>query len=169
MTEPYSKGLTRLRRPRGRIAEKEAPSHLDSAGRALHFRIVSLGLRLPDREAAIRCLKEGLPFTAFKELGAGLDMTDAQLANAARVAPRTIARRKKAGRLEFGESERILRLGVLFDAAVKALGSEAAARRWLKSPQKGLAGRTPLEYSDTIIGAREVEELLGRLEHGVFS
>jgi putative toxin-antitoxin system antitoxin component (TIGR02293 family) len=40
---------------------------------------------------------------------------------------------------------------------------------WLKSPQKALGGKTPLEYSDTEPGAREVEDLLGRLEHGVFS
>jgi uncharacterized protein (DUF2384 family) len=35
--------------------------------------------------------------------------------------------------------------------------------------QKGLGGKTPLEYADTEPGAREVEDLLGRLEHGVFS
>jgi len=201
MTEKDPKGLTRLRRPHGRIADKEAsywragrnemsgqpcgfgfvemPNKEEAdkaiaglrcgASPARHFRVVSLGLRLRDRDAAIRYLKNGLPISSFRGLGAGLDMTDAQLASVARVALRTIARRKKAGRLGFGESERIFRLGVLFDAAVRVFGGVEAARRWLKAPQKGLGGRTPLEYSDTAIGVREVEDLLGRLEHGVFS
>ncbi len=171
MTEPYPKGLTRLRRPPSRVAEKEAPSW--GAERKSEFEgkilVLSLGLRLPNRDAAIRCLKLGLPVSTFRELRTELDMTEAQLASVARVALRTIARRKKAGRLEFGESERIFRLGVLFDTAVRVLGGVEAARRWLKAPQKGLDGRSPLEYSDTAIGAREVEDLLGRLEHGVFA
>ena len=42
-------------------------------------------------------------------------------------------------------------------------------RRWLNSPQVGLGGATPLEYAETEVGAREVEDLLGRIEHGVYS
>jgi uncharacterized protein (DUF2384 family) len=41
--------------------------------------------------------------------------------------------------------------------------------RWLTSSQKTLGDQTPLEHARTEIGAREVEERVGRLEHGVFS
>jgi hypothetical protein len=40
---------------------------------------------------------------------------------------------------------------------------------WFTSPKIPLDGKTPLECADTEIGAKEVEDLLGRLEHGVFS
>jgi len=33
----------------------------------------------------------------------------------------------------------------------------------------GLGGETPLEYAETEVGAREVEDLLGRIEYGVYS
>jgi uncharacterized protein (DUF2384 family) len=37
------------------------------------------------------------------------------------------------------------------------------------TPQFGLGGAVPLEYAETEVGAREVENLLGRIEHGVYS
>jgi putative toxin-antitoxin system antitoxin component (TIGR02293 family) len=48
-------------------------------------------------------------------------------------------------------------------------GDAGAARSWFSAPAPALANRTPLEVSSTDVGAREVENLIGRLEHGVFS
>ena len=48
-------------------------------------------------------------------------------------------------------------------------GDNAAALRWLTAPRKALEGKTPLAYARTELGAREVEDLIGRLEHGVIS
>ena len=44
-----------------------------------------------------------------------------------------------------------------------------SAKKWLKEEAYGLGDVSPLEYAVTEIGAREVEDLLGRVEHGVFS
>lgn len=43
------------------------------------------------------------------------------------------------------------------------------ARRWLREPQRALGNRVPLELLGTEAGAREVEDLLGRIEYSVFS
>ena len=40
--------------------------------------------------------------------------------------------------------------------------------QWLATPQPGLNAEKPLEFARSEIGAREVEDLIGRLEHGVF-
>lgn len=53
--------------------------------------------------------------------------------------------------------------------AVEAMEGEERARRWLSSPQVGLGGAVPLDYAETEVGAREVEDLLGRIEYGVYS
>jgi putative toxin-antitoxin system antitoxin component (TIGR02293 family) len=42
-------------------------------------------------------------------------------------------------------------------------------KKWLKEPNWQLGGTAPIDFIDTEIGAREVENLLGRLEHGIFS
>jgi putative toxin-antitoxin system antitoxin component (TIGR02293 family) len=43
------------------------------------------------------------------------------------------------------------------------------ARRWLSRPAKALGGLTPLEMTETEIGASEVQHLIGRLEDGVIT
>ena len=53
--------------------------------------------------------------------------------------------------------------------AVEVMESEKNARQWLTAPQFGLGGAVPLEYAETEVGAREVEDLLGRIEQGVYS
>lgn len=47
-------------------------------------------------------------------------------------------------------------------------GDQQTSRDWLARPARALGGRTPLEFAETEIGAREVEDLIGRLEHGVY-
>jgi len=47
-------------------------------------------------------------------------------------------------------------------------GDPAVAADWLTRPQPGLGGAVPIDLAKTGLGAREVETLLGRLEHGVF-
>jgi putative toxin-antitoxin system antitoxin component (TIGR02293 family) len=63
----------------------------------------------------------------------------------------------------------VVRFARLMGKAVTVLESEDNARQWLTSPQFGLGGAVPLDYADTEVGAREVEDLLGRIEYGVYS
>src|SRR6266851_5722473 len=59
---------------------------------------------------------------------------------------------------------------VAFEQAVDLFeGDEVGAHRWLTTAKKALENQTPLAYSRTELGAREVENLIGRLEHGVFA
>lgn len=127
-----------------------------------------LGLQAQNQTQLIASLKAGLPVGSFHRLQNALEIRAHELAGIVQIPVRTLARRQREKHLDIDESERVLRIGSLFDRAVEVLGGEDHARHWLKSPQKALGGRTPLEYADTEPGAREVEDLLGRLEHGVF-
>lgn len=49
------------------------------------------------------------------------------------------------------------------------LGSQEEASRWLQTPNRALGGRTPMDLLDTEPGNRQVEDVLGRIEHGVYS
>ncbi|MGB7190302.1 MAG: antitoxin Xre/MbcA/ParS toxin-binding domain-containing protein, partial [Acidobacteriaceae bacterium] len=83
---------------------------------------------------------------------------------------RTLARRKKENRLSSEESERLLRISKLFDDSLSLFdGDREAAVNWLRTPKKALRNQSPLHFARTEIGAREVENLIGRIEHGVFS
>lgn len=92
------------------------------------------------------------------------------LAETIGIPERTLARRRAAGRLAPEESERLLRLSSIFEKAVELFeGDVISAVHWLASPKRALENQTPLQYARTEVGARQVENLIGRLEHGVFS
>ena len=65
--------------------------------------------------------------------------------------------------------ERLFRIARLYDKAVELFEDPQMARKWLKEPSWALGDVIPLQYADTELGAQEVEDLLGRIEHGVFT
>lgn len=111
----------------------------------------------------------GLPVKELGDLQVSLAMPMDRLVPLLGISKATFHRRAKTGRLDKLESDRVLRFARLMGRAIEVLESEEDARRWLTTPQFGLGGAVPLEYADTEVGAREVEDLLGRIEHGVYS
>jgi putative toxin-antitoxin system antitoxin component (TIGR02293 family) len=111
-------------------------------------------------------VRRGLPMRAFEVVCGALGVPRERLARVVQVPVRTLARRKV---FKPDESERILRVGRLVERAQEVLGSEEAARRWMTQPVRALGGAVPLDHADTEPGARAVEDVLGRLEHGVYS
>jgi len=117
----------------------------------------------------IAAVRAGLPASDLFELKAALDVPNETLAPMAGMSKATLGRRRPDQRLSPEEGDRVVRFARLLGLAVDVMGDLEHARRWMKSPQVGLGGSTPLEYALTEVGAREVEDLLGRIEHGVYS
>lgn len=59
------------------------------------------------------------------------------------------------------------RIDKVFKIACKVFGDEINAKEWLMRPQIGLGRRIPLEVVKTEEGASKVEDILGRIEHGI--
>jgi putative toxin-antitoxin system antitoxin component (TIGR02293 family) len=128
----------------------------------------SIGIETDNLMGLITQLKGGLPVSSFSRLSKLLDVPEKMLAVTVNIPQRTLTRRKKEGRLKSDESERVFRLAGLFERALIVFGNEDTARQWFHQPVKGFGGRTPLAFADTEPGAREVEDMLGRIEEGVF-
>jgi putative toxin-antitoxin system antitoxin component (TIGR02293 family) len=124
---------------------------------------------LRELPAVIGAVRAGLPFAEVEALRAGLDLPADKLAPRLGLSKATLHRRKLEGRLTPAESDRVMRYARLLGRAVEVLEGEDAARRWLSRPQYGLGGAVPLDYAETEAGAREVENVLGRIEYGVYS
>jgi putative toxin-antitoxin system antitoxin component (TIGR02293 family) len=117
----------------------------------------------------IRRIQKGLRFSELQTLQNSLDLPFEQLAAKLCISRSTLHRRKAAGRLSPDESDKVMRLSRLLDHAAKVFGDVEKARAWLKFPQVGLGGAVPLDYAQTEVGAREVDDLLGRIDYGVYS
>jgi putative toxin-antitoxin system antitoxin component (TIGR02293 family) len=122
-----------------------------------------------DRISAIKAVKEGLPVEVYMALKTEMGVSDKVLFQALKISERTIRRRKREGRFKRNESERIMRLVRLHDLAESVFEDPDNAVRWLQQKNVSLGMETPLEYADTELGGREVEELLYRIEYNLLS
>ena len=117
----------------------------------------------------IRQIQKGLRFSELETLQNSIDLPFEQLAAKLSISRSTLQRRKAAGRLSPDESDKVMRYSRLVRQAADFFGDIEKARAWLKHPQYGLGGAVPLDYARTETGAREVENLLGRMKYGVYS
>jgi putative toxin-antitoxin system antitoxin component (TIGR02293 family) len=129
----------------------------------------TLRRRISNTEDLKQLIRKGLPFEAFETILETFSLTREEVSSALKLPLRTLARRRIERRLLPDESDRLLRLSWAAVEAARILGSAERAGRWLKEENRALAGQAPLLLLDTEIGAREVGETLGRIEHGIYS
>jgi len=116
----------------------------------------------------VALIRRGLPSSAVDALTRSTRLSQGELAAAVGIPERTLARRKREGRLTSEESSRLLRLARAVTRGEEVFEDLDAAIDWLRSSNASLGGVTPLSLLDTDIGAESVVDTLGRIEHGVF-
>jgi putative toxin-antitoxin system antitoxin component (TIGR02293 family) len=115
-------------------------------------------------------IESGLPAASALAFKQTLGLTNAELAALLGVSVRTLARwNPSRSKLDLVSGDRLVRSAGLFAIAAEVLEDADAAARWMKTPQRALAGAVPLHLAQTDVGTRAVEALLGRMEHGVYT
>jgi putative toxin-antitoxin system antitoxin component (TIGR02293 family) len=115
-------------------------------------------------------IRKGLPSGSLIVLGEKLDVKNAVLSKKLGIPQRTLTRRlTRHSRLTAAESDRTVRLARVYATAVEMIGNPNKAAEWLRAPNRALGGEIPLDQLDTDLGAREVENILGRIAYGVYS
>ena len=121
-------------------------------------------LSVPDLEE----IRGGASASILSELKRLLQVSDLELVAVVGIPRQTMIRRLKQGRLTRHESDRAARLARVYNAALEFFDyNHDSAVLWLKHRNPALAGETPLEHSDTEVGAEEVLTVLHRLAHGI--
>jgi putative toxin-antitoxin system antitoxin component (TIGR02293 family) len=111
----------------------------------------------------------GLPAEVVRRLADSTGATLRELQEITLIDRSTFGRRiKQHARLKVDESDRIARVARVAALAMDALGRDEGLR-WLREPNVALGDRIPLGMLVTDAGARQVEQVIGRIEHGVFS
>lgn len=123
-----------------------------------------------DTEVLESKVSEGFRFSHLVSWTKVMDISLHETADLLFISPRSLQRRRTGGRLQSAESDHLLRLSRVLGRAIQLFdGDKDAAVGWMKRPLAALGARSPLALSRTEPGALEVERLIGRLEHGVFS
>lgn len=120
-------------------------------------------------QALLRSVESGLPYGSLDALTERFGLSRAEVAGALRLPLRTLARRKRERKLHADESDRLVRLARVATTAARVLGHERTAGSWLRDANVALGGERPIDLLRTDLGARQVEDVLGRIEFGVYS
>ena len=133
-----------------------------------HFYVTLLGLRTYDTLKLLERVEDGLSYSALERFRRNIGLSMKELAELIQMPLRTLNRRREEGRLRSDESDRLVRAARIFGRALQLFeGDREAATAWLAGSQPALGGATPFTLAKTDVGAREVENLIGRLEHGI--
>jgi putative toxin-antitoxin system antitoxin component (TIGR02293 family) len=127
-----------------------------------------IGISVDTTLDLIAAVRRGLPFTVFTTLQKSLDVSATVLAQLIGIPVRTLQRRRREGRFKPDESDNLIRIARVLSRILDFFEDKAEALYWLKTPASALDDATPLSLLDTEVGAQEVLQLLGQLEHGVF-
>jgi putative toxin-antitoxin system antitoxin component (TIGR02293 family) len=135
-----------------------------------HQYIVLLGLDYVDLPSILKAVEKGFSWKTFERFVKNIGLPADRIAEVMGIPRRTLARRKVEGRLKSDESDRLLRLARVFASALDLFhGDREAAVLWLTDINIALGGVAPLDFARTQLGAEEVSDLVGRIQHGIFS
>jgi len=128
-----------------------------------HLGLPSQGQKLYEK------LHQGFDYEIYSEIYKYLQFQQVEINTCLNFAPATVKRRKgKHFNLE--ESDRLYRLAEIINAALSLFeGNEEQAKHWLKHPVKALNYKRPVDMALTSAETEAALDLIGRLEHGIFS
>jgi putative toxin-antitoxin system antitoxin component (TIGR02293 family) len=129
-----------------------------------------LGKTITNPDDLTQLIRKGLPAGSITALAAKLHIGNSVLSRKLGIPQRTLTRRlSQALLLTPAESDRTVRIARVCAHAVEMIGDEEKAVEWLSTPNRALGGERPLDQLDTDVGARAVEDILGRIAYGVYS
>ena len=112
-------------------------------------------------------VEAGVPASLTREFEAeGLTRDDIRMVIADRTLERRLARNEP---LKIEEADAFARLLRIVGHARRVFEDPIPANRWLRTPNPVLGDKVPIWMARTDLGGREVETILGRMEHGLFS
>lgn len=123
----------------------------------------------PDRDGRVVRYAPQIRNRAVDVLARRLAVPAERVLHVSAIPPRTFHRRQQLDQtLSPSESDRILRIARIASEAERVFGSPDKSSRWL-STEHPILGATPLDLLATDAGTQDVEEELGRIEHGIFA
>ena len=151
------------------MGSQEARVETEAIAEALGGRkVLKTAVKKPDDLAQL--VRRGLPAGTVAALAEKLHLGNNVLTRKLGIPQRTMTRRlSQASHLSPAESDRMVRMARVYANAVEMIGDREKAIEWLSTPNRALGGERPLDQLDTDMGARMVEDVLGRIAYGVYS
>ncbi len=122
------------------------------------------------REGAHDVIEHGFETRVIKTLADWSALPQSFYIAAVGLSKATLTRQARARqRLSAIASDRVFRIARIMVRAEEVFEDVDIARDWLNRPNQALGGKKPLELLSTDAGTESVEDVLGRIEDGVYS
>jgi putative toxin-antitoxin system antitoxin component (TIGR02293 family) len=128
-------------------------------------RVLGRKLRAP-QDLAER-VRKGLPFAALGAVMQQYGISRDLVCDILHLSPRNFLRRKEQRRLSPDESDRLYRLARVLAHADRVFEDPEESIDWMQTPNAALSKQRPLTLLDTDVGVQQVDQVLGRIEHGI--
>lgn len=113
--------------------------------------------------------RKGISKRNLLALAKKLYLTIEEISDVLHISERTLQRYEPSTLIKTEHADRAIELAKLYERGASVLGSYEAFNRWLRQSNYALKNQVPLTLLDTSIGFTLVLDVLGRIEHGVFS
>ncbi len=129
----------------------------------------TLNMQVENNMDLIDLCKSGISKQALLNLAGYLNISIRKISNWLPVTERTIQRYSAAARFKKSVSEQILYIAKVVVKGVNVFEDKGKFLFWLKSPNRALGNRIPMNLLDTKFGIDMLLEELGRIERGIFA
>ncbi len=129
----------------------------------------TLGIPEPHSDTElIELTKRGLPADVVKLLADKLEIPTSEFARFVHVSTRTLTSHKEK-LLDSHVSDHSVTISRVYARCIEVFRTRERAVRWLKNPVLALGNARPLDLLETGTGINMIMNVLGRIEHGVYS
>jgi len=112
--------------------------------------------------------REGIPMSTFKRIMDFTSLTNKEISDILPVSERQLGRYAEEHVLRKDISSHLIQLVELFGKGYDLFGKEKF-RLWIRLENLALGNIKPIDILDTPIGIEMVGDIIGRIEHGVYS
>ena len=113
--------------------------------------------------------RRGLPKSVIITISSLLGISMEKMSDLIHISHRTIQRKSPEDLLNVYSTEQVLEIAQVISRGIEVFNSLEIFTKWLHQDIRYLNFQKPLDYLDTSFGTKMVLDILGRIEHGVYS
>jgi len=120
------------------------------------------------RTDLINIARSGIQTKYISKIQTYTSLSDKELSSLLPISQRQLFRYTPSHKLNKEITAHLIQLLEMFQKGFTLFGEEKF-KIWIRTPNKVLSNNQPLEIMDTSIGIEMIEDVIGRIEHGVYS
>jgi putative toxin-antitoxin system antitoxin component (TIGR02293 family) len=147
----------------------EEPIHQAYVLQSPFYAILNISSNLHNEMDLVNLSRKGILKQAVTNMAFKLGITQEKICEILHMSARNFQRIKDNAPLDIYTSEQTIEMASVYAKAHKIFSNEESIKQWFQAPNYALGNQKPLDLLDTSFGVKMVTDVLGRIEHGVFS